>query len=71
MVGPGVLVVRDEGGSLFKGELLIEDIIADRVKTEQGLLNGFIADMWFEQDMAYLDFVTFLVDKLNDMIAKL
>ena len=71
MVVTRILVIRDNRGTSLEGEFLSHDVRTDRVQTGQCLVHSLVAHDRLAQDMAYLDLLTTLVDKLYDMEAEL
>ena len=67
----GILIVGEHRGSILEGELLGTDIVGDGVETTQSALDSLVGDNRLTQDMAHIDLVATLLDKLDDMETEL
>ena len=53
------------------GRHIVTNGRSHRVKTGEGILNGFLTENRFTKDMTYIDLVTTFVDELDDMETEL
>ena len=67
----GVLIVGQDRGSILEGELPCTKVTCNGVKTGQCLVDGLIRNHRLTEDVAHVDFLTTLLDELDDMETEL
>lgn len=66
-----VFIIGNHRSTSLEGELTLDNISTDGVQPTECGLYGIRADNRLQKDVAHLDLIASLVDKLDDMVAKL